>query len=115
MLQGYRAGWILQSFPREWGNWEPAIDMHQRGNMLTIWAAMPGVEPDHVDVLMNGSQLILRGCRQRTVDISAGNIFHLEIPYGQFERRINLPNSQYRVLERWLELGCLRLNLEHLP
>jgi HSP20 family protein len=115
MQPEYRAGWISQSLSRECVNWEPAVDMHQRGNGLAIWAALPGVEPDHIEVVMDGAFLVLRGQRQLTVDIRAGNIFHLEIPYGPFERRIHLPPGEYRVLERRQEYGCLRLQLEYSP
>jgi HSP20 family molecular chaperone IbpA len=104
--------YFRNSVSREWVSWEPAVDMHQRDNGLAIWAALPGVEPDHVEVIMDGALLVLRGRRQLTVDFNAGNIFHLEIPYGPFERRITLPPGEYRVLERQLEHGCLRLHLE---
>lgn len=91
--------------------WEPLVDMHQRDEGLIIWVALPGVAPNRFDVNLEASALVLRGERALSVDFSVGDIFQLEIPYGRFERRVPLPQGEYRMDDRQLEHGCLRLRL----
>lgn len=94
--------------------WVPSVDMHQRSDGLAVWVALPGVAPDRYEVLLEHSTLILRGERPLEAAIGSGAIFHLEIPYGRFERRVCLPHAGYRIVDLQLENGCLRLRLERL-
>jgi hypothetical protein len=43
--------------------------------------------------------------------VAGAALKRLEIPYGRFERRIELPPGHYEIEQRDLEYGCLRLIL----
>jgi HSP20 family protein len=105
--------WIGQTsdVPR----WEPSVDVYKRNhNELGVLVALPGVAPDRYEVTLEDAVITVRGERLLEASTGSGAILRLEIPYGRFERRINLPYGSYRVLSARLENGCLRLHLENL-
>ena len=79
-----------QSFP-SWSllaaeTWETALS-------LVIRIEIPGVEKQHLSVVVNGTTLRIRGER-RTGDVEAPRHYHLmERAFGKFERNINLPQG----------------------
>jgi HSP20 family molecular chaperone IbpA len=58
--------------------------------------------------------IIVRGERSLPANSRRAAIRRLEIPYGQFERRIALPAGQFELFDRRLEHGCLVLGLRRL-
>lgn len=94
-------------------SWEPPVDVFDTGQELAILAALPGVSPEDVQVIVDGGTLFIVG--ERPIPGSPGSrICRLEIPYGRFERRIDLPPGHYEIGERNLENGCLLLTLKKL-
>lgn len=94
--------------------WEPPVDVYQSGDDLWIFLAVPGVPADHVEVVMEGSTLVVRGERPLPRVAQGAAIHRLEIPYGHFERRIGLPRGTYQVLQRVFDNGCLVIGLRQL-
>jgi HSP20 family molecular chaperone IbpA len=94
--------------------WEPPVDVYQTDEDLWIFLAVPGVPADHVEVVVDGTTLIVRGERPLPPAARGAIIHRLEIPYGQFERRIALPSGHYQVLQRLFDNGCLVLGLRKL-
>ena len=94
--------------------WEPPVDVYQSCEDLWIFLAVPGVPADHVDVVMDGSTLVVRGDRPLPRVAQGAAIHRLEIPHGHFERRIGLPGGSYQVLQRVFDNGCLVIGLRHL-
>jgi HSP20 family protein len=95
-------------------NWEPPIDVFETEGELWIVAALPGVEPEDLDVSLGPNGLAIRGTR-RLPAIARGNIHRLEIPYGRFERRIALPAARLELDRSELSRGCLFLRLSKRP
>jgi HSP20 family molecular chaperone IbpA len=94
--------------------WEPPVDVYQAGEELWIFFAIPGVPADRVEIVMEGTTLIVQGERPLPPAARGAAIHRLEIPYGRFERRIALPAGQYQVLQRVFDDGCLVLGLRKL-
>jgi HSP20 family protein len=94
--------------------WEPPVDVYQAGEALWIFLALPGVPADHMETVIEGATLIVRGERPLPEAARGASIHRLEIPYGRFERRITLPSGHYQVLQRLCENGCLVLGLRKL-
>jgi len=94
-------------------SWEPPFDMMETDQHLYIIVALPGVSVDGLRVTVEGASLRVVG--ERSIP-APGNavIRRLEIPYGHFERRIELPAQRYELEQRVLEDGCLRLVLRKL-
>lgn len=95
-------------------SWEPPVDVYQSGTDVWIFLAVPGVPADHVEVVMDGSTLVVRGERPLPPVAQGAAIHRLEIPYGRFERRIGLSSGAYQVLQRVFDNGCLVIGLRQL-
>jgi HSP20 family molecular chaperone IbpA len=90
--------------------WEPPIDIYETRHEFKIMIALPGVSPDHLKVMLENDQLII--CGKRNFPLSAeAEIRRVEIPYGRFERSIELPVGQFEIDNRELVNGCLLITL----
>lgn len=87
--------------------WVPAVDVYDEGDELKVVVALPGVDPGHLEVLVDDEGLAVRGERPMPSTSQHAAIHRLEIPYGRFERRIELPGRDFHVHEQFLENGCL--------
>ncbi|HUA52799.1 MAG TPA: Hsp20/alpha crystallin family protein [Candidatus Sulfotelmatobacter sp.] len=95
--------------------WQPPVDVFETERELQILVALPGVEPDHVQVVIDGSALNVVGDRQVPLRARGAAVHRIEIPYGRFERRIELPAGRaYELDRRELAHGCLLLTLRKL-
>ena len=91
--------------------WEAPVDVFEHHGSLVVWAALPGVAPDSVEVDLRGRTLRISAFRRLHVDPPAAVIRRLEIPHGRLERRIELPAPGYVVETREAVHGCVRLCL----
>lgn len=91
--------------------WEPPVDVFETDRDLWILVALPGVDPERVEVAMDTGILIVAGERRFPMESRAAVIHRFEIPYGRFERRIRLPAVPLSVGRRELVNGCLLLTL----
>ena len=94
--------------------WEPAVDLYQQGDELTLFVALPGVNPRQFEVMIEDAGLVIHGSRPIPSALQRAAIHRLEIPYGRFERRIALPPGDFRVHRQFFEDGCLVLVLHTL-
>ncbi len=90
--------------------WEPPIDVMETDRELLILVALPGVDPDHVDVVIDNGMLIVSGRRTLPAELRDARIHRLELPQGRFERRLVLPTGRYAV-SRYAINGCIALRL----
>ncbi|WP_247869750.1 MULTISPECIES: Hsp20/alpha crystallin family protein [Oxalobacteraceae] len=90
--------------------WEPPLDIFETESELTILIALPGVEPDSVALLIDGGTLFISA--ERPMSGPGGSVLRrLEIPYGRFERHVDLPPGLFELGERSWANGCLTLSL----
>ena len=88
-------------------NWEPPVDVFERGQELAIVTALPGVEPQDIEISIDADLLRVAGVR-RLPAVARGKAIHrLEIPHGRFERRIRLPDARWELGGSALVNGCL--------
>jgi HSP20 family protein len=92
-------------------NWEPPVDVFERGQELAIVAALPGVEPQDIEVSLEADLLRVTGVRRLPAEVRGMAIHRLEIPHGRFERRIHLPAARWELHGSSLVNGCLLLSL----
>jgi HSP20 family protein len=91
-------------------SWEPPVDVLETDEEILILVALPGVNPEEVEAVIDGGILIVSGRRVLPVELRNARIHRLELPQGRFERRIALPIGRYAV-SRFAANGCIVLRL----
>jgi HSP20 family molecular chaperone IbpA len=110
----HRQFFVPQGTQRRQPTWAPPVDLLETEQELSICVALPGVGKEQLQVLVEDGVLVVTGERPMP-GRSRGTVIHrLELPYGRFERRIELPPGRYDVVRRELVDGCLTLGLRKL-
>lgn len=91
--------------------WEPPADVFESSDELRIVVALPGIRAEQVTVHVEATELVVQTERIPVQQPECMRIRRLEIPYGAFERRIQLPPGRYALRERRMVDGCLELRL----
>ena len=92
--------------------WEPPVDILETEREVIALVALPGVNPDQVDVAVEGNDLVVAGTRVLPAELSSAVIHRLELPQGRFERRLRLPPGRYNGVRRSAADGCLLITLQ---
>src|SRR5262245_18557474 len=81
-------------------SWTPPVDLFETPSEIWVVAALPGVEWHRAEVLIDeDGALLIRARRELLPSLAEARLVQLEIPFGYFERRVELPRGRYRVLE----------------
>jgi HSP20 family protein len=91
--------------------WEPPVDVLETEREVLILAALPGVDPDAVETVIEDGTLVLTGVRILPPQLETAVIHRLELPQGCFERRVPLPAGRYDGVRRAAADGCLVVSL----
>jgi len=92
--------------------WEPPADVLETEREVLVFMALPGVEPDRVEAVIDGADLVVAGSRVLPAALRTAVIHRLELPQGRFERRVRLPAGRYSAVHRTVSNGCLLITLE---
>ncbi len=92
--------------------WEPPVDVLETDREVLVLMALPGVDPDRVEALIEGNDLVVAGSRVLPAVLRTAVIHRLELPQGRFERRMALPAGRYSAVRRSMSDGCLVITLE---
>jgi HSP20 family molecular chaperone IbpA len=90
--------------------WEPPIDVLETDREILIFIALPGVDPNEVEAILDNGCLVIGGRRALPAELRDARILRLELPQGRFQRRIPLPPGRYAVT-RFAANGCVGLRL----
>jgi HSP20 family molecular chaperone IbpA len=71
--------------------WEPPVDVVETADLLQVHIALPGVSPDSIAIGIDQSGVVVSALRPFPCRETGAHIHRIEIPYGRFERRIELP------------------------
>jgi len=94
--------------------WEPPADVVESPTEVCVTVALPGIEPAQIEIELEPRGLAIRAERQ-SPSFSRGTVIRrLEIPYGHFVRRINLPPGSYELTDHSAQHGCLSIRLRKL-
>src|SRR5262245_124050 len=83
-------------FPRDLGlpgEWQPNVDVFQRGNELVIRADLPGLSADDANVEISDDAVTISGERREEREDDRGGVYRFERSYGSFFRVIPLPEG----------------------
>lgn len=83
----------LEDFFPEFINWQPLFDLYVVKDEVVITIEVTGIEPRDIMLYCGKNYLLVKGIRRSPEYLTKDCcVFHnLEIPYGQFYRRIELP------------------------
>jgi len=92
--------------------WEPPLDMLETEREVLVLIALPGVNPQQVEAVHDGDDLVVAGARVLPIELRTAIIHRLELPQGRFERRVRLPAGRYSAVRQSVSNGCLVFALE---
>ena len=93
-------------------SWEPPIDILETDLEVLVLVALPGVNPDQVEAIIDDEVLLVTGTRILPPALRTAVIHRLELPQGRFERRVRLPAGRYQRVRRSVVDGCLLIALD---
>lgn len=91
--------------------WEPPVDMIETDDAVMVLVALPGVDLDHTEAVIEEGVLIVSGQRILPAEVRTARIHRLELPQGRFERRLPLPPGRFEAVRRASAHGCLLVTL----
>lgn len=71
--------------------WNPAADVYQGEDAWMVKVDVAGVCADELELILNDTHLIVRGCRRDTFYREGFTYQQMEITYSRFEKRIDFP------------------------
>jgi HSP20 family protein len=90
--------------------WAPALDIAERKDAYLVSVELPGVNPDDIDVTLEGNLLTIQGERHQTQESSDQQFHRVERFYGGFRRTVSLPSAvQADAIQASYENGLLQL------
>jgi HSP20 family molecular chaperone IbpA len=92
--------------------WEPPVDVLETENEVLVLVALPGVDLDQVETVIEGAYLVVAGSRTLPGELATAVIHRLELPQGRFERRVRLPGGRYGAVRRAAAQGCVLITLQ---
>jgi len=79
-----------QFFTHATHSWEPPVDIVELPGEIRMHVALPGVDPESITLSLDGGGLTISALRAFPCREGGAHIHRIEIPYGRFERRIQL-------------------------
>lgn len=73
--------------------WAPAVDIREEPGRFVLYADLPGVDPQDIEVQMERGLLTIRGERRIEQSQDNGSYSRIERMHGVFHRRFALPDS----------------------
>lgn len=100
-----------ESFPPPGRHWL-AVDVYETSSALVIKAALPGLKPEEVDIMIDGDTLTITG-ESKSDEGAADREYHRrELHVGAFERALRLPpRFESAKAEAVFENGILTLTI----
>lgn len=89
-----------------------AVDMYETDDAVMVKTAIPGVEPDDIDISITGDTLTIKGETRVDEEVEEDNYICRERRYGAFSRSMTIPIPiQSSEAEADFEDGILTLTL----
>ena len=92
--------------------WEPPVDVLETEFEVLALVALPGVDADSVEAVIDDGDLVIGGARTYPPALRTAVIHRLELPQGRFYRRLRLPAGRYSGVRRSVVDGCLVITLQ---
>jgi HSP20 family protein len=73
--------------------WIPRVDVKEEQDRFVLYADLPGIDPDQIEVSMDKGILTIKGERSSETSEDTDRFSRIERRYGSFYRRFALPDS----------------------
>lgn len=73
--------------------WTPKVDIKEEEKEFVVFADIPGVDPNDIDIEMDGNTLTVKGEKKAEQEQKGKNYYRLERTTGKFYRQFTLPES----------------------
>ena len=73
--------------------WSPAVDIKEEDDKYVLYADIPGVKPEDIEINMDKGILTIRGERKHESEESDKGFHRVERSHGVFIRRFALPDT----------------------
>jgi len=73
--------------------WVPRVDIKEEAGRFVIYADLPGIDPQDIEVQMGKGILSIKGERKSESTAETERFSRVERRYGSFHRRFALPDS----------------------
>ena len=73
--------------------WTPRVDIKEEPGRFVLFADIPGVDPEQIEVQMEKGILTIKGERSDVATAEHESFSRIERPHGSFHRRFALPDS----------------------
>jgi len=93
-------------------NWVPAVDIAESDDALTLYAELPGLTKDDVEITLEDNVLTIKGERVFDREQTQESYHRIERAYGAFHRSFHLPSNvrAEKVAARFAH-GILRIDI----
>ena len=92
--------------------WEPPVDILETDREVLVLVALPGVDGDSAQAVIEGGDLVIAGTRSYPRELQTATIHRLELPQGRFYRRLRLPGGRYGGVSRAVANGLMVIKLQ---
>ncbi len=83
-----RGGWLLPSLAGTL-----ALDVYETDEAVVVKTAVPGVDPDDIDITIQGDTLTIAGETEADEEVKGERYLRRERRYGSFSRSVALPGG----------------------
>ncbi|HZD22300.1 MAG TPA: Hsp20/alpha crystallin family protein [Acidimicrobiia bacterium] len=80
-------------FIRETTGFRPLVDVVKTDGQLIMTAELPGMDPDDVDISLDGGVLVVKGDKTEEREVTEEDRYVHERSFGAFQRRIAVPDG----------------------
>lgn len=77
----------------ETSDWVPRVDIKEEPDQFLVYADVPGVDPNDIDIFMEGNILTVKGKRESISEEKEKDFSRIERTYGTFYRQFTLPET----------------------
>ncbi len=74
-------------------DFRPSLDIVKEEGEFVVTAELPGIDPEKVEVSLDGNFLMIKGEKSEEKEISEDDRYLHERRYGKFQRRIPMPEG----------------------
>ena len=113
---------LFDDFPARWPRLDfaalapampvPAVEMKETAKSYKLTVEVPGIEPEHIEVHVEGEMLVISGEKKEEREEEEENHLYSERSYGAFERRLEVPaGADAGKIKAQVRKGVLQITL----